>query len=106
MIPGKKYTPEDILAIGWRRRWLIGLPLVLMPLAATMYAFTLQTEWMSTALIQIVPQRVPRVFVRSTVTARIEDRLESIRQLILSRTRLEALIQEFNLYPEQRRQPA
>ena len=69
MIPGKKYTPEDILAIGWRRRWLIGLPLVLMPLAAAMYAFTLQTKWMSTALIQIVPQQVPQEFVRSTVTA-------------------------------------
>jgi polysaccharide chain length determinant protein (PEP-CTERM system associated) len=102
MIPGKKYTPEDILAIGWRRRWLIGLPLVLMPLAAAMYAFTLQTKWMSTALIQIVPQQVPQEFVRSTVTARIEDRLESIQQLILSRTRLEAIIQEFNLYPQAR----
>jgi polysaccharide chain length determinant protein (PEP-CTERM system associated) len=102
MIPGKKYTPEDILAIGWRRRWLIGLPLVIVPLAAAMYAFTLQTKWMSTALIQIVPQQVPQEFVRSTVTARIEDRLESIQQLILSRTRLEAIIQEFNLYPQAR----
>ena len=34
---------------------------------------------------------------------RIEDRLDSIKQLILSRTKLEAIVQEFNLYPEERR---
>ena len=102
MIPGKKYKPEDILAIAWRHRWLLALPLLVTGVGATLYAYSLPARWMSTALIQVVPQRVPESYVRSTITARIEDRLESIRQLILSRTRLEALIQEFNLYPEQR----
>jgi polysaccharide chain length determinant protein (PEP-CTERM system associated) len=102
MIPGKKYKPEDILTIAWRHRWLLALPLLVTSIGATMYAYSLPARWMSTALIQVVPQRVPESYVRSTITARIEDRLESIRQLILSRTRLEALIQEFNLYPEQR----
>jgi polysaccharide chain length determinant protein (PEP-CTERM system associated) len=102
MIPGKKYKPEDILAIAWRHRWLLVLPLLVTGVGATMYAYSLPARWMSTALIQVVPQRVPESYVRSTITSRIEDRLESIRQLILSRTRLEALIQEFNLYPEQR----
>ena len=41
--------------------------------------------------------------MRSTVTMKIEDRLDSIKQLILSRTKLEAIIQEFNLYPDERR---
>jgi polysaccharide chain length determinant protein (PEP-CTERM system associated) len=102
MIPGKKYKPEDILQIAWRHRWLLVLPLLVTGIGATMYAYSLPARWMSTALIQVVPQRVPESYVRSTITARIEDRLESIRQLILSRTRLEALVQEFNLYPEQR----
>ncbi len=26
MIPGKKYTPDDIAAILWRWKWLIVLP--------------------------------------------------------------------------------
>jgi polysaccharide chain length determinant protein (PEP-CTERM system associated) len=54
-------------------------------------------------LILVVPQRVPESYVRSTVTTRIEDRLTSIAQQILSRTRLERIIQDFNLYPEERR---
>lgn len=103
MIPGKKYKIEDVLAIAWRRRWLILIPLVLSTSAAVVYAFTARERWQSTALIQVVPQRVPESYVRPTVTSRIEDRLESIKQLILSRTKLEAIIQEFDLYPELRR---
>jgi polysaccharide chain length determinant protein (PEP-CTERM system associated) len=52
--------------------------------------------------ILIVPQRIPQEYVRSTVTTRIEDRLRMISQQILSRTRLEQILQEFNLYPEER----
>jgi polysaccharide chain length determinant protein (PEP-CTERM system associated) len=53
-----------------------------------------------------VPQRVPESYVRSTVTARIEDRLLSIQQQILSRSRLERVIDDFNLYPEVRQKLA
>jgi polysaccharide chain length determinant protein (PEP-CTERM system associated) len=57
----------------------------------------------SETVILVVPQRVPESYVRPTVTTRIEDRLNSITQQILSRTRLERVIQDFNLYEEQRR---
>ena len=42
--------------------------------------------------------------MRSTVTMRIEDRLRSLSQEILSRTRLEQVINDFDLYPERCRQ--
>ena len=40
--------------------------------------------------------------MRSTITSKIEDRLQSISQQILSRTRLERIIQDFNLYERER----
>ena len=46
----------------------------------------------------MTPQKVPEDFVRPTVTSRIEDRLQSIGQEIMSRTRLEQVISEFKLY--------
>jgi polysaccharide chain length determinant protein (PEP-CTERM system associated) len=54
-----------------------------------------------TAII-ITPQQVPTNFVPSTITTMLAERLQMIRQQILSRTRLERIIEEFNLYPDMR----
>ncbi|HMJ85614.1 MAG TPA: Wzz/FepE/Etk N-terminal domain-containing protein [Vicinamibacterales bacterium] len=103
MIPGKQYTPEDIALILWRRKWWAILPAIV--IAAGVYAWvrTLPNLYRSDTLILVVPQRVPENYVKSTVTTRIEDRLQSIQQQILSRTRLERIIQDFNLYAEARK---
>ena len=66
------------------------------------YVRQLPNMYRSETLILVVPQRVPESYVRSTVTARIEDRLQAISQQILSRTRLEQVINDFNLYAKER----
>lgn len=103
MLPGKKYVPEDILRIVWRRKWLIVLPFVAVSVATALVVQFLPDRYRSDTLILVVPQRVPESYVRSTVTTSIEERLSSISQQILSRTRLERIILEFNLYPRERR---
>ena len=94
MIPGKKYTPEDLLRAGWRSRWLIVLPFIFITVSTAIVSYYLPNKYRSETLILVVPQRVPEQYVHSTVTTRIEDRLHSISQQILSRTRLERIIQE------------
>ena len=64
---------------------------------------TFRTCIESDALILVVPQQVPDSYVHSAATVRIEDRLQSINQQILSRTRLERIIQDFNLYADLRK---
>jgi protein tyrosine kinase modulator len=103
LIPGKKYKPEDIIEIAWRRRWVVLIPFVAISVTTFAVTAVLPDRYRSSALLLIVPQRVPEKFVASTVTVRLEDRLAGIYQEVLSRTRLENIIQEFNLYPEQRR---
>ena len=102
MLPGKKYTPEDVVHIGWRRKWLIVVPFVLIALGTYTYTRRMPDLYRSETLILVVPQRVPDTYVKSTVTARIEDRLPTIQQQILTRSRLERIITDLNLYPEQR----
>jgi polysaccharide chain length determinant protein (PEP-CTERM system associated) len=103
MLPGKKYTPEDILQILRRRFWLLLVPFAVIS-AATAAAARMMPDWYrADTLILVVPQRVPENYVRSTVTTRIENRLQSISQQILSRTRLERIIQDFDLYKDERR---
>src|SRR5262249_48603422 len=51
-------------------------------------------------------QQVPEEFVRSTVTSALEVRLRTISEEILSRSRLDALISRFALYPKLRNKVA
>ena len=78
MIPGKKYTPEDLLLLAWRSKWLLVVPLILGGLGASVWAHYQPDMFLSETLILVVPQRVPENYVRSTVTTRLQDRLQSI----------------------------
>jgi uncharacterized protein involved in exopolysaccharide biosynthesis len=103
VLPGKTYTPEDILHILWHRKWLLIVPLVVASVSTFVVVRRLPVTYRSQALIQVIPQRIPEHYVQPTVTTRIEDRLGGIRQVILSRSRREAVIREFDLYADERR---
>jgi uncharacterized protein involved in exopolysaccharide biosynthesis len=93
---------DDVALIAWRYKWLIVLPLVIAATGTAIFSRRLPDQYRSETVILVVPQQVPESYVRSTVTTRIEDRLQSISQQILSRTRLERIIQDFNLYARER----
>jgi len=97
----KSFNIHDYTEIFLRRIWYIVIPFIVIMAAAALYAFSLPKMYRATTLVLVTPQKVPESFVRPTVTSRIEDRLQSIRQEIMSRTRLEQVISEFKLYTEQ-----
>ena len=97
----KSFDIHDYTEIFLRRIWYFLIPLIVILVAAILYAFSLPKVYRAATLILVTPQKVPDTFVRPTVTSRIEDRLQSIGQEIMSRTRLEQVIAEFNLYPEE-----
>jgi polysaccharide chain length determinant protein (PEP-CTERM system associated) len=103
VLPGKKYLPEDLVRIAWRRKWFILIPFFVVSIATDIVSFNLPNVYRSSALIAVVPQRVPESYVKATVTQRTEDRLKGLYQKIQSRTFLERAIHEFNLYPRERR---
>ena len=103
MLPGKTYAPEDFVRMASRRKWAIILPAACIAIATLVIAHYLPNRYRSETVILVVPQQVPESYVRSTITSRIEDRLQSISQQILSRTRLERIIQDFNLYERERK---
>jgi polysaccharide chain length determinant protein (PEP-CTERM system associated) len=103
MLPGQKFTPEEILGVLRRRVWLLLVPFAIVAAATAVIARKLPDSYKSDSLLLVVPQRVPEDYVKSTVTTRIEDRLQAITQQILSRTRLERIIQDFDLYADERR---
>jgi protein tyrosine kinase modulator len=99
MVPGRQYSVSVIKRLLWSRRWMIVIPLVVFSGGAIAFSYSLPNLYQSETTILLIPQRVPETYVRTTVTTRLEDRLRTMREQILSRPRLEGLIQEFNLYP-------
>ncbi len=97
----KSLDIHDCIEIFLRRIWYFLIPFVVIMVAAILYSFSLPKMYRATTLILVTPQKVPESFVRPTVTSRIEDRLQSIGQEIMSRTRLEMVIAEFKLYSEE-----
>jgi polysaccharide chain length determinant protein (PEP-CTERM system associated) len=67
--------------------------------AASVVAF-LPDVYRSSATVLIERQQIPDELVRSTVTSQLEIRLQTISQEILSRSRLEPLIEQFGLYAD------
>jgi polysaccharide chain length determinant protein (PEP-CTERM system associated) len=63
---------------------------------------TLPDVYESTTLIMVEPQEVPQNYVKATVTTRIEERLNALNQEVLSRTRLEAIIRDLDLFRDMR----
>src|SRR4030042_415935 len=96
----KPFNLQDYLAIGLRRKWYIIIPLIFSIIVSFGVYKYLPRVYKAMTLILVQPQRVPETYVRSTITDTMVSRLNTISQEILSRTRLEKVIHEFNLFSE------
>ncbi|MDO8834242.1 MAG: hypothetical protein Q7V01_01545 [Vicinamibacterales bacterium] len=102
MIPGKAYTPKDILRAVNRRRLWIAIPFAVLALANLAFVMSLTHNFRSVATVQVLPEPSANDLVRAAVQPTVGDRLSSIGQETLTRTRLESIIQELDLYPTMR----
>jgi polysaccharide biosynthesis transport protein len=93
------FSFERLWAMVRRGRWWILLPLFLGWITVWGASWLLPTTYESQALILIEQQKVPEQYVMSNVTLGLQERLQSMTQQILSRTRLQSTIDRFHLYP-------
>jgi polysaccharide chain length determinant protein (PEP-CTERM system associated) len=91
-------TPDFIIGAIIRRRWIIMLPLSVALLAGIYFERTLPRIYEAKTTILVEGQRVPENYVQSTVTADPGERINTIREQIMSWTNLERIIKEFNLF--------
>jgi polysaccharide biosynthesis transport protein len=103
VIPGTRYSPEQLFAILVRNRWHLIGGLVVGGILAGAIASVLPKSYKSAAVVLVVPQRVPDGYIKPIVAAKIEDRVKTISQEILGQTFLQHLMEEFDLYPELRK---
>jgi polysaccharide chain length determinant protein (PEP-CTERM system associated) len=88
---------EDYLTILKRRWWMIVVPALLMPILAVAITYHLTPIYTSQTLVLIEPQTVPDTYVKPIIAEDLDSRLASMKEQILSRSRLEPIIERFNL---------
>jgi uncharacterized protein involved in exopolysaccharide biosynthesis len=95
----RELAPSDYLAM-LRRHWVLILILaVIGPPIGYGISRTLPNRYKSTTLVLVEQPSVPTDFVKPVDTTDINERLASMQQEILSRTRLEPLIHQYGLFP-------
>jgi polysaccharide chain length determinant protein (PEP-CTERM system associated) len=96
----RELTAADYMAM-LRRRWVLIVVLALVgPPLAYGVSRVLPERFRSQTLVLIEQPTVSTKIVDSLDTSDINQRLSSMQQQILSRSRLEPIIRQFNLYPQ------
>ncbi|OPX33594.1 MAG: hypothetical protein B1H11_12315 [Desulfobacteraceae bacterium 4484_190.1] len=93
---------QDLKGVIRRRKKSFIVPFLSIFLLAVVIAFMLPPIYRSESKILIEGQQIPEEYVRTTITTYVEERLQVIKQQVMSYTKLLNLIKQFNLYPEMR----
>jgi len=94
----RELTLEDWLAALRRRRWFVIIPAILGAVAGYALSLYLPKKYTSHTSILIEQPTVPDNYVKPVVSEDLSQRLASMQEQILSRTRLQHLIEQFGLY--------
>lgn len=89
---------DEYWAMVVRRRWWILGPLFLGWLIVFASAWIIPPKYTSETVILVEQQKVPQQFVLPNVQVDLEERLQSITQQVLSRSRLLNIINDLHLY--------
>jgi uncharacterized protein involved in exopolysaccharide biosynthesis len=89
-------------SILWQRRWFIIIPAVLGLVGASAAAFLLPAKFESSAVMIVQSPSLPEEVIGTGPTGEIDRRLEVIRQQIVNRPALLAMIEANQLYPDER----
>lgn len=94
---------RDYLDILWRRKYWIVIPAVILMVGTVLFTYSLPESFKSQGLILIESQEIPQDLIRTTVTSYADQRIEVIKQRLLTTNRIMEIVEKHNLYPEQRK---
>jgi succinoglycan biosynthesis transport protein ExoP len=102
----QSFSMAPYLDIFYRHRLAFISTLVVGVILTLLAVVLLPNVYVSSTLVTIEPQEVPAQYVSGATAGHIQDRLKILGEKALSRTRLEAIINQFKLYPRRRTNPS
>ncbi len=94
-------TLGDYISIAWRRKFHILIPTILVLIVTVATVFLLPPVYKSTGTILIESQQIPSELIQSTVTTFADERIQVIKQRIMTSQQLFGIIKKFNLYADE-----
>ncbi len=91
---------DDYIEIFRRRWWLVTALAIVGAAGGYGVAHFLPKRYTSQTLVLVEQPTVPGDYVKPVITQDVNQRLATMQQQILSRTRLEPVIQQFGLFPK------
>jgi protein tyrosine kinase modulator len=98
MLGHRALTVQDYTTILKRRWWIIAIPAIIFPIVGYGITFLIQPQYVSQTLVLVEQQKVPESYVKAVVTEDLSGRLASMKARITSRSRLQPIIERFNLF--------
>lgn len=103
MLGHRTLTPEDFGTILKKRGWMILLPALVLAIVGFGITFFVPPQYVSQTLVLVEQQKVPDEYVKPVVDQDLSGRLASMKEQILSRSRLQPIIERLNLYGGKRK---
>lgn len=94
----RQRTPGEYAKIAWKRKWLIILPAIAIATAVAGVVYQLPDLYESSTLIVVKPSTLPNTVVPTATEDSLTREINSIAQVVTSRSSLEPLIEKFDLY--------
>ncbi|HUZ93832.1 MAG TPA: Wzz/FepE/Etk N-terminal domain-containing protein, partial [Edaphobacter sp.] len=89
---------EDYATILKHRWWIVVVPALILPIITYGISHLVQPRYLSQTLVLVEQQKVPDSYVKPVVTEDLNGRLASMKEQILSRSRIQPIIERLDLY--------
>ncbi len=102
MLGHRELTLEDYTSILRRRFWLIVSCAIGLTVVAAVLARVIPPRFVSQTFVLIERPQVPEDYVKPVITEDLEQRVASLKEQILSRSRLQPIIEQYDLFGSKR----
>ncbi|MCB2097908.1 MAG: hypothetical protein KDE05_09765 [Parvularculaceae bacterium] len=98
----EEFSLEDVIIVLRRRLFYLLVPvLVIVPIGFAIIMM-LPPMYKAQGKILVESQQIPETLVKSTVNAYAEERIQTIRQRVMTRARLLEIAEKFDLFPREK----
>ena len=96
---GDEFSVEDVMIILRRRIFYFLIPMLVTLIAGLVVVLALPAKYEARGTILVESQQIPTDFIQSTVTAYAQERIQTIRQRVLTRNTLLDIAKQFSIFP-------